>query len=81
MADEKLKQYKITFHNDDKDASDVFLGWNGLNRVYKRGMEAPIDERFVAVLKDTLITTEVKNADGKMVKMQIPRFQYTLEPV
>lgn len=74
----KLKQYKITFHGE---GPDVFLGWNGLNRVYKRGMEAPIDERFVAVLKDTLITTVKENAEGQAIPIQIPRFSYTLEPV
>lgn len=77
MADEKLKQYKITFHGD---GPDVFIGWNGENRLYKRGMEASIDQRFVDVLKTTLITTVKEMDDGKLIPIQQPRFSYTLEP-
>lgn len=73
----KLKQYKITFHGE---GPDVFLGWNGETRLYKRGMEAPIDQRFVDVLKCTLITTIAKDDDGKETPISVPRFTYTLEP-
>lgn len=77
MAEDKIKQYTITFHGE---GPDVFLGWNGKNRLYKRGMKAPIDQRFVDVLKSTLIETNIRGEDGKMIPIQVPRFSYTLEP-
>ena len=73
-----LRMYKITFHGE---GGDVEIGHNFKINQYKRNVEALIDENFLQVVKDALITTEIENADGKRQRVSIPTFQYTAEPV
>jgi hypothetical protein len=74
----QLKQYKITFHGE---GGDIEIGHNFKLNLYKRNVETTIDENFLAVVKDAVIHTVVKDEDGKERKATIPAYQYTVEPV
>jgi hypothetical protein len=84
MADEKqkVKMFKITFHSGDAgtEAEDVQIALNGKLNLYKRNVEALIDENFLGVLKDAVVYTEIEDANGKRVPVTIPRFAYSVTP-
>jgi hypothetical protein len=71
-----LKQYKITFHGE---GGDVEIGHNFKLNLYKRNVEATIDENFLDVLKHSIITTIIEDADGKKKAVSIPTYQYSVE--
>jgi hypothetical protein len=71
----KLKQYKITFHGE---GGDVEIGHNHKLNLYKRNVETTIDENYLNVLKDSVITTRVQDAEGKWKAVTIPTHQYSL---
>lgn len=71
-----LKQYKITFHGE---GGDVEIGFNYKLNLYKRNVETTIDENYLNVLKHSVITTQVQDAEGNWKKVSIPTYQYTLE--
>jgi hypothetical protein len=73
-----LPMYKITFHGQ---GGDVEIGHKFKINQYNRNVEALIDENFLQVVKDAVISTEVEDAEGKRRKVTIPTFQYTAEPV
>lgn len=75
---EPLKQYKITFHGE---GGDVEVGHNFKLNLYKRNVETTIDENFLGVIKDAVITTEIKGDDGVVRKATIPQYSYTVEPL
>lgn len=74
----KLKQYNITFHSE---GGDVEIGHNFKLNLYKRNVETTIDENYLAVVKDAVITTVIEDADGKRKSVKIPAYQYTVENV
>lgn len=71
-----LKQYKITFHGE---GGDVEVGHNFRLNLYKRNVETTIDEHFLDVVKQAVITTIVEDADGNKKPVSIPVYQYTVE--
>ena len=75
---EKLKQYKITFHGDGHDVEVIH---NFVLNVYKRNVETTIDENFLGVVRDAVITTQVQDESGKRKDIRIPQFNYTVEPL
>lgn len=76
MAKE-LKKFNITFHGE---GGDVEIAHNYVLNVYQRNVPVVIDENFLSVLKDAVITTMVE-VDGKRKNVTIPTYQYTVEPV
>lgn len=74
----KLKQYKITFHGEGHDVEVVH---NFVLNVYKRNVETTIDENFLGVVRDAVITTQVQDESGKRKDIRIPQFNYTVEPL
>lgn len=74
----KLKQYKITFHGEGHDVEVVH---NFVLNVYKRNVETTIDENFLGVVRDAVITTQVQDESGKRKDIRIPQFNYTIEPL
>lgn len=72
------KQYKITFHGE---GGDIEVGHNYKLNLYKRNVETTIDECFLSVVRDAVITTTVKGEDGKDRQVTIPQYQYTVEPL
>ncbi len=73
-----LKQYKITFHGE---GGDIEIGHNYKLNLYKRNVEATIDELFLGVVRDAVVETEIKDADGKSKRVRIPMYQYTVEAI
>ena len=49
--------------------------------VYKRNVETTIDENFLGVVRDAVITTQVQDESGKRKDIRIPQFNYTVEPL
>ena len=47
--------------------------------VYKRNVETTIDENFLGVVRDAVITTHVQDENGKRREVRIPQFNYTVE--
>ena len=74
----KLKQYKITFHGEGHDVEVIH---NFVLNVYKRNVETTIDENFLGVVRDAVITTHVQDENGKRREVRIPQFNYTVEPL
>lgn len=74
----KPKQYKITFHGEGHDVEVVH---NFVLNVYKRNVETTIDENFLGVVRDAVITTQVQDESGKRKDIRIPQFNYTVEPL
>lgn len=74
----KLKQYKITFHGEGHDVEVVH---NFVLNVYRRNVETTIDENFLGVVRDAVITTQVQDESGKRKDIRIPQFNYTVEPL
>ena len=76
-ADKKaLKQYKIMFSGE---GGDVEIGHNYKLNLYKRNVWTTIDENYLGVLRDAVVTTTVQDADGKDKTVRIPAYQYELE--
>lgn len=82
MADEKkAKKVKVTIYSgeDAGDKGDVFLSHNFHPLLIQRDQEVEIDERYLEVLKNTVIETVVKDKDsGKESVVRIPRFAYNV---
>ena len=74
----KPKQYKITFHGEGHDVEVVH---NFVLNVYKRNVETTIDDNFLGVVRDAVITTQVQDENGKRRDVRIPQFNYTVEPL
>jgi hypothetical protein len=74
-AKKALKKYEITFHGE---GGDVEIGHNFKLNIYKRNVKTVIDENFLGVLRDAVITTVVEDADGKRKNVTIPQYSYTL---
>ena len=77
-AKKALKQYRITFHGE---GGDIEVGHNYKLNLYKRNVETTIDENYLGVVRDAVITTSIKGEDGKERHVSIPAFQYTVEPI
>lgn len=77
------KKYKVTIHSgeDAGDKGDVVLVHNYHQIVIQRDKEVVIDERFVEVLKHSVIHTTAKNDKDEEVAVRIPRYAYSIEPV
>lgn len=71
-------KYKITFHGE---GGDIEIGHNFKLNLYKRNVETVIDENFLGVLKNAVITTMVKGEDGVERHVSIPQYSYTIEPM
>jgi hypothetical protein len=74
-AKKALRRWKITFHGE---GGDVEIGHNARLNVYKRNVETEIDENYLGVLKDAVITTVVEDENGKRRQVTIPTVSYTL---
>lgn len=70
-----LKIYPITFHGE---GGDIEIAHNYKLNVYKRNTETTIDENFLGVLKNAVVHTTIKDADGKAKSVTIPQYHYTL---
>lgn len=77
-AKKVLKQYKITFHGE---GGDVEVGHNFKLNLYKRNVETTIDENYLGVVRDAVVTTVVKDEKGKEKNVSIPVYNYTVEPL
>jgi hypothetical protein len=73
-----LKQYKITFHGK---GGDIEVGHNFKLNLYKRNVETTIDENYLGVIRDAVVTTTIKDDDGKEQHVSIPAYQYSVEPI
>ena len=74
-----LKMYKITFNGE---GGDVELVHNFKLNVYKRNLETTIDENFLAVVKDAVVTTQVKDEKtGEVTIARIPQLSYQVEAI
>lgn len=71
----ELKQYKITFTGE---GGDIVLVHNFKQNVYQRNVEAPINELYLDVVKNSVIETEVADANGKKRMVKIPTHPYIL---
>lgn len=80
MAEAKAKKFKITFHSDENDKGDVMIGHNFQLNVFKRDVEAIIDEHFLEVVENSVINTTMKNEKGEVALVTIPRYNYTVKP-
>lgn len=76
--EKKLKMYKITFNGE---GGDVEVVHNFKLNVYKRNVETIIDENFLGVVKDAVVTTMVKGEDGTERLVRIPQLSYTAEAI
>ena len=74
----ELKQFKITFHGE---GGDIEVGHNFKLNLYKRNVETTIDENFLGVVKDAVITTITKDEEGVEHTVRIPQYSYTVEPL
>jgi hypothetical protein len=74
-AKKALKKYRITFHGE---GGDVEIAHNFRLNVYKRNVETTIDEHYLGVLKDAVVTTTVQDENGARKKVTIPMFSYTI---
>jgi hypothetical protein len=52
-----LKKYKIMFHEQDGDKSDVTVVHNYVVNTYQRGKWVEIDENFLSVVRDAKLET------------------------
>lgn len=77
------KKFKVTIHSEGEggDKGDVLLGHNFRLIQIKRDSEVVIDECFLDVLKSSVVDTVVKDDDGKMRPIKVPRYNFTAEPV
>jgi hypothetical protein len=73
-----MKMYKITFNGD---GGDVEIVHNFKLNVFKRNAETIIDENFLSVVKDAVVTTVVKGDDGVEKTIRIPQLSYTAEAI
>lgn len=77
-AKKALKQYKIMFSGE---GGDVEIGHNYKLNVYKRNVWTTIDENYLDVLRNTVITTTKEGSDGKPMEVRIPTYNYEVEPL
>lgn len=77
----KPKKYKVVIHSgeDKGEKGDVVLAHNFKQILIQRDKEVQIDERFLEVLKHSVIETTVKDDGGKEQPVRIPRFSYSVE--
>lgn len=77
------RRYKVTIHSEGAsgDKGDVLIGHNFRLLQIKRDVPVEIDEHFLEVLKSSMIDTQAKDENDKMVPVKIPRYNYSVEPV
>jgi len=77
----KPKMFKVTIHSgeDKGDKGDVVLVHNYRQILIQRDKEVTINENFLGVLKDSVITTTAKNEKNEDVPVRIPRFSFSVE--
>lgn len=80
---EAFKKYKVTIHSGEGngDKGDVVLVHNFKQILIQRDQEVTIDERYLEVLKNSVISTVAKNDAGEEVPVRIARFSYNVEAV
>ena len=71
-----LKMYKIMFSGE---GGDVEIGHNFKLNLYKRNVWTTIDENYLGVLRDAVVTTIVQDAEGNTKQVRLPAYQYELE--
>lgn len=71
-----LKMYKIMFSGE---GGDVEIGHNFKLNLYKRNVWTTIDENYLGVLRDAVVTTIVQDAEGNTKQVRLPSYQYELE--
>lgn len=78
----KAKAFRVTVHSgeDKGDKGDVFLSHNYKPILIQRDQPVVLDERYVDVLKHSVIETIIKGEDGKEHPVRIPRYSYSVEP-
>jgi len=76
------KKFKLTIHAEPEggDKGDVVIGHNYSLVQIKRGVAVVVDEGIIDALKATLIETQIQSEDGKMYPVQVPRYNYQIEP-
>ncbi len=72
------KMYRITFLGE---GGDVEIGHNYKLNVYQRNKPCLINEDYLQVVKDAVVTTEHQDADGNKKTVRIPQLQYEVEAV
>jgi hypothetical protein len=78
----KLKEYWITFHTGaGNDNSDIPISHNHVTNLYKRNEKAKINENFLSVLKDAVISTTIRDENGKEKQITIMPYTYTVEVI
>ena len=81
-APRKLKEYYITFHSGvGGDNSDITISHNHVTNRYMRNQRVKINENYLSVLKDAVIDTEVRGEDGKVQKIRIQPYTYSVEEI
>lgn len=78
-AKKELKLYQITFHGE---GGDIEIGHNFKLNLYKRNVPTTIDENYLGVVKDAVITTIIRDEENaKNINVSIPQYSYTVEPL
>ena len=74
----ELKRYMITFLGE---GGDVEIGHNFKLNVYQRNVPVEIDENFLQVVKDAVVTSDVPNGQGGFVTKRKPVYQFEVEAI
>lgn len=75
-----VKKVKVTINSGEgeSDKGDVVLVHNYKQIQIQRDQEVEIDSVFLGVLKDARVETEIKDDNGNIKKVSIPRFSYSV---
>lgn len=75
------KKVKVTIHSgeDAADKGDVVLAHNFHQIMIQRDKEVELEERFLEVLKHSVIESTVKNKEtGEESLVRVPRFAFSV---
>lgn len=73
-----LKRFLITFTGE---GGDVMIGHNYKLNVYQRNVQVEIDENYLQVVKDSVVTSDVPDGKGGFITKRNPVYQYELEAI
>ena len=81
-AKPEVKRYKVIIHSGEEKAekADVPLVHNYNQILIQRDKEVVINEHFLEVLRNSVITTFIKNDEKQDVEVRIPRFSFSVSP-
>lgn len=75
------KKWRVKVLATETETGDVPLGVNGHMIQVRRGVEVVIDEAYVEALRNAIIDTTAKDADGVLRTQQVQRYPFTAVPV